>query len=118
MSQHLTNQHPDIPHKERLHLAKTAKLAPVAAPARQKGPVRIRGQRSLAEFTRGRTQEVSPYEDLVKAKMGTRNFPAFTVGLGGTHIDDFLEWLQTVEGQCRREREAIQIAVDVSKALR
>ena len=61
---------------------------------------------------------MSPYEELVKAQTGTRNFPAFTVGLGGTHLDDFLEWLQGVEGQCRREREAILIAVNVSKALR
>ena len=85
---------------------------------RKKGPVRIRGQRSLAEFARGKTQEVAPYEDLVRAQMGTRNFPAFTVGSGGTQLDEFLDWLQGVEGQNRREREAIQIAVDVSKALR
>ena len=52
---------------------------------------RARGQRSLAEFARERTDEVSPYEELVKARTGTRNFPAFTVGLGGTHLDDFLE---------------------------
>lgn len=97
-------------------LTKTAKLAPDAAIPWKKGPVRIKG--SLAEFARGRTKEVDAYKDLVKAQMGTRNFPAVTVGTGQTQLDDFLEWLQGLEGNSGSERKAIQIAVDISKALR
>ena len=70
----------------------------------KKGPVRTNDQRSLAEFARGRTKEVDPYEDMV--------------GTGQTQLDYFLEWLQGLEGNGGSEPEAIQIAVDVSKPLR
>ena len=88
-----------------------------AAQKRKKAPVRVKGQLSRTDFARVKTEEVNPYETLIKANMGTTNFTSYDVGKGGTYtgLDDFMEWLKGVEENRRSEREALQITYFMSR---
>ena len=54
------------------------------------------------------------YTPLVQAGKKTLNFPQFQL----SHLDEFYQWLTTVEGKLRNATTAREICVDVSKCLR
>ena len=79
----------------------------------------LKRQTTLASFARGKTKEAGKdeYKALANQQSGTRNFPTFELG-EGTVLNRFHQWLMGVEGKRRSPKEAKEISIDVSKALR
>ena len=70
----------------------------------------IRGQTSIVNYSRSRVLPMEDEERESNSSKGTRNFAMFPLAQGG-EIDRLLEYLQSVDGQCRVLTEATQVRV-------
>ena len=57
---------------------------------------------------------IEPYDELIEAGKKTHGFPLFKL----SYLEEFKQWLMTVEGKLRSEVTSREICVDISKCLR
>ena len=117
LSQHLKQSHPSLTDHQRAEMVKAVQVVKSDSGRRKMFP-RIKGQSQLSQYARSTTQPPKdPYTALAESQRGTRNFPMFPLNKG-TCLNDFVQWLTSIEGKSRTEGVAKDIAIDVSKALR
>ena len=133
LTQHIQNQHPEIPKEERIRISKEQPRVPKSEGIKKRVPV-PRGQKTLTTFLLPKpphSEDHSPKEpekpstalpleapEAGGSKRGsTRSFPRLNVDsqLG---IVRFREFLESIDGKLKSPTIAKAIATDVSKYLR
>ena len=118
MTQHLRSVHKNLTEEQIKEFAKMARVVLPKHKGKKKAYPAIKGQSQLGQYARGKAAEApDPYKESVERGQGsTRAFPSFPLGKNN-ELDNFMEWLQGVEGKKRSPTQAREIATDVSKAL-